>query len=764
MSSIAFTGDSELFPSTVAPTLRSKTQSANTASLSVDPTAVPGSSSAPEPPSSPLTPTPSETEIVPTVPPPSTTSDSDSSSDSDFNAYNTAYTNKNRAYTNSRMPSDNATVEHPVTKHCPILTAGEIHPKVLVDLSDAHHEYFIAKDIADADKVKKILGGFKDVHIRDWISCERDRLIALSYKDFMAEIRSNYLPADWEEKVRTQILGMRMSKDVKFWDWAQEMRALNIVLRNTDSHLSETALRNQLEAALEPNLRSYCFREKLNKKTDLKDWVLAVKDADEKLKDNRKRSREIFNEESSRAAKRPAMSSNSRAGNTAKSSTSGTFKRLPKLEPDEKDLLEKYNGCFKCRCFDQSHGSRKCTNDFPDAETYVKITAKRDAAGNAPKARSNSSSAASSSKVKTVAAIAPADDVAESSSEDENNYVSSVMPNAALGNGSSSEDDVSAQPLRSKHYIAKFKLFAKHLDFGLVFSALVDNGAHVVLIRPEVVDKLQLERFALNRPETVSVAISHGKEKKKMSLTHYVKFTVTSVDNAWTSKVVRAIIAPGLCMPIILGLPFLEYNDIVADHGNRSCIDKKTGYNILNPGEILPPPPPKLKLREKAKFLRDVKKLALAELMLACKQRIREKKLYFEKVKDVDIVASIRGAIEVIALKEKLEKKGSKIKADFREIFEPIPHVNRLPTDYVARISLKDAEKRIANRVYSCPRKYKEAFKTLIQQHLDAGRIRHSSSSYALPCFIIPKADPSDVMAWLGLETMALAWLFMALA
>ena len=51
---------------------------------------------------------------------------------------------------------------------------------------------------------------------------------------------------------------------------------MNIVLRGTDSHLSDTALRNQLEAVLDPSLRNYCFREKLNKVLVLRDWVLAV--------------------------------------------------------------------------------------------------------------------------------------------------------------------------------------------------------------------------------------------------------------------------------------------------------------------------------------------------------------------------------------------------------------------------------------------------------------------------------------------------------
>ena len=74
-----------------------------------------------------------------------------------------------------------------------------------------------------------------------------------------------------------------MKSNMKFWDWCQEMRATNIILRGTTSHLSDEALRNQLEASLEPSLRSYVFHEKINKKTVLKEWILAIKEADEKL-------------------------------------------------------------------------------------------------------------------------------------------------------------------------------------------------------------------------------------------------------------------------------------------------------------------------------------------------------------------------------------------------------------------------------------------------------------------------------------------------
>ena len=95
------------------------------------------------------------------------------------------------------MSSNVAFIEHPVMKHCPILTTGNVSPKALVD---AHNEYFIVKDINDKDKVK-ILGGFKDVHISDWITSNRECLLALDYLAFMDELCTNYLPTDWEDNV-----------------------------------------------------------------------------------------------------------------------------------------------------------------------------------------------------------------------------------------------------------------------------------------------------------------------------------------------------------------------------------------------------------------------------------------------------------------------------------------------------------------------------------------------------------------------------------
>ena len=81
-------------------------------------------------------------------------------------------------------------------------------------------------------------------------------------------------------------------------------------------------------------------------------------------------------------------------------------------------------------------------------------------------------------------------------------------------------------------------------------------------------------------------------------------------------------------------------------------------------------------------------------------------------------------------------------------VFEPCPHTEDLPTDVYCRIKLKDAWKTITMRSYSSPRKYWDAWKTLIQSHEAAGRIRLSNSSSASPSFLVPKTDQTGLSGW----------------
>jgi len=181
------------------------------------------------------------------------------------------------------------------------------------------------------------------------------------------------------------------------------------------------------------------------------------------------------------------------------------------------------------------------------------------------------------------------------------------------------------------------------------------------------------------------------------------KLSLTPLDAAWTSKSVKALIAPNLCMPVILGLPFLIHNTIVTDHAARTCVDKTVNYNLLNPPPVSPPPPPKLCLHEQLAETKADKKLMLVELVLVCNNKFKDQKLCPQVTENFNIAGAICDRIEILATVESLAKRDAEARAEFKEVFEPIPHVDELPTDLYAPIKLKDTEKSIKSCLYPSP-------------------------------------------------------------
>jgi hypothetical protein len=51
---------------------------------------------------------------------------------------------------------------------------------------------------------------------------------------------------------------------------------------------------------------------------------------------------------------------------------------------------------------------------------------------------------------------------------------------------------------------------------------------------------------------------------------------------------------------------------------------------------------------------------------------------------------------------------------------------------------------------YPCARRSREAWRRLLDQHLEAGRLRPSSLPYLSPAFIIPKKDPCALPRWVN--------------
>ena len=143
-------------------------------------------------------------------------------------------------------------------------------------------------------------------------------------------------------------------------------------------------------------------------------------------------------------------------------------------------------------------------------------------------------------------------------------------------------------------------------------------------------------------------------------------------------------------------------------------------------------------------------KATIDELKMKCAERLERLESEDEPftAKPVNPIATIKSTIECLAAKGKLVKLEETIKDEYKEIFKPIPHISMLPKHDMARINVREAYKKISNRSYTCPRQYREAFKMLIDQRLESGFIHPSSSPYASPSFIIPKADRTVLPHW----------------
>ena len=86
----------------------------------------------------------------------------------------------------------------------------------------------------------------------------------------------------------------------------------------------------------------------------------------------------------------------------------------------------------------------------------------------------------------------------------------------------------------------------------------------------------------------------------------------------------------------------------------------------------------------------------LKELKDNCNRWQTEKPYSDEGTPPVNVVGAIWQRIETLAAQTKLKQLGERIKQEFQDIFEPIPHTKTLPTNIYCRIRLKDVSKTIA--------------------------------------------------------------------
>ena len=180
-------------------------------------------------------------------------------------------------------------------------------------------------------------------------------------------------------------------------------------------------------------------------------------------------------------------------------------------------------------------------------------------------------------------------------------------------------------------------------------------------------------------------------------------------------------------------MPFPATQHIVIDSNARTAKDKRTGYDLLNlkipkrawaPKRVVPPPTPPKTRQQPNTTLVSASEPALTGYLLPA-----------------PIMAAVREHIEAISLQDKLLKKDKEMKEKYgdRSPLHLPDTTTNMPDHIYDQIRLKDTNQAIKGQGYSAPKKYHNAWKELLDEHLHAGCIWPLSSEYASPAFYVPK-------------------------
>ncbi|KAG1761950.1 hypothetical protein EDD22DRAFT_894206 [Suillus occidentalis] len=412
-------------------------------------------------------------------------------------------------------PSKMARVEQKAANMLPILAVGEISPEVLLAWEMGCRQFLMHKNVPDTEMVRKVAWGMRDPMIQTWYLDNHNRFNKLSFAEYMKEVRSYWLPSNWDFTVRRKMWSS-MQGQRPFNEWAFEIQSLNNLLQDTPSHLTDTDLRRHLEARMHSDLVDKYYAEKIIE-TDLRKWIEMVGLLDdqrlldiERFKELheavwRAERRKITTSKKSASSARSKPKAGRNMSTTSISSSSRPFTRLPRLTDDERQLLRDNEGCFKCREPFVQHSSNNCPEGFPNGATYTPLTAASISAKKSP------------------------------------------MPSAVLGYESDSSEEYVA-PFTTLHLTWDCPVDSPVISSSVVVSALIDRGPPTVLI-----DEAKLSNLASATARYPS--LSHVQLHCPVTRNGFSPSCITL--NLYTHLALYAqFTAPNLCTFLLSGIGF----------------------------------------------------------------------------------------------------------------------------------------------------------------------------------------------------------------
>lgn len=217
------------------------------------------------------------------------------------------------------------TITQDSNRSAPIFSTGIITPENTRDFENACIGYFNNKGLKADEQVQKVLSGFRSPDVIDWISGDRDRLKGLTFVEFMKEFHLVYLDDMWEDNTRIELMAMSQGSS-SFWDYAQRVQAKNALLNGTVSLFSKADLRKQIEAGANKKLILRVNHKQINKETDYRVWLHAMRRLDDILAVDRAELQTMISKSHETGRHDNVLTEPSRRANTSSNADSASLR------------------------------------------------------------------------------------------------------------------------------------------------------------------------------------------------------------------------------------------------------------------------------------------------------------------------------------------------------------------------------------------------------------------------------------------------------
>ncbi|GAA5972537.1 hypothetical protein JCM11641_001890 [Rhodosporidiobolus odoratus] len=266
---------------------------------------------------------------------------------------------------------------------------------------------------------------------------------------------------------------------------------------------------------------------------------------------------------------------------------------------------------------------------------------------------------------------------------------------------------------------------------GCLADALADSGSGLSLISDKLATELGLVRQKLSRPKSYRLAIQGGDEVK--TLTDFVRVPLSLANGTWRAGDTTLVVAP-LEPPfdVILGTPFLRRHRI------SIALYPEPSLTIAQPSPL--------------------EAIDLYAEAYGARNQLEAMEEMDETSRDEVIEAAVEHLVASVNAKtgeeREMAERAARVMADYDDLFPSV--LPALTLDYLAktktrhRINLVDKSKVHNQRGFNVPRKWREKWKRMLNEHISAGRLRPSTSPFASAAFVIPKKDSEADPRWVN--------------